>query len=228
MATHAHTHHDTSRFLTLAHFFLKTVSAYSEAVFSRITTPRLESFQVCYLQQLRFSVPQMLEFMGRTENLRFDSAQFSFYSERVFVVVYLPEAEAFAFSINVDSSCLDWQISSVAQIFNTLSQMFSTVEHLTVIHEEHNQSSEEHYVVDRTEWRKLLMSFSNVRTLSVHRGLVEDLSHCLRLEDGEHPLELLPELQELTYPGSDNTNDAFTPFIDARKSTGRPVALYKY
>ena len=50
-------------------------------------------------------------------------------------------------------------------------------------------------------------------------------SLCLRVEDGELPLELLPELQELTYSGSGDTGDAFTLFIDARQSAGRPVSL---
>jgi hypothetical protein len=45
------------------------------------------------------------------------------------------------------------------------------------------------------------------------------------LEDGELPLELLPELQELTHSGSGNTGDAFTSFIDARQNAGRPVTL---
>jgi hypothetical protein len=45
------------------------------------------------------------------------------------------------------------------------------------------------------------------------------------LEDGELPLELLPELQELRYFGSRDTGDAFTSFIDARQNAGRPVTL---
>jgi hypothetical protein len=116
----------------------------------------------------------------------------------------------------------------VAQIFHALSQMFSPVEHLTFVHNIHSQSSEEHNEVDRTEWRKLLRSFSNVKTLDIEDGLVGELSRCLRLEDGEHPLELLPELQELTYPGGSDADHAFTPFIDARQSAGRPVTLSEW
>jgi hypothetical protein len=103
--------------------------------------------------------------------------------------------------------------------------MFSAVEHLTLEHEVHSQSSEEHNEVDRTEWRKLLRPFSNVKTLRIDNGLVEELSRCLQLEDGELPLELLPELQELTYFGSGDTGDAFTSFIDARQNAGRPITL---
>ena len=122
---------------------------------------------------------------------------------------------------------LNWQVSSVAQISDALSQIFSSVEYLTLWHEAHSLSSEEHNEVDRTEWRKLLRSFSNVEYLDIQDGLVMELSRCLRLDDGEHPLELLPELQEITYPGSGDVDDAFTPFIDARQIAGRPVSLIK-
>jgi len=181
-------------------FALQAVSAYSEAVLSRITAPRLENIQIGYLHELTSSVPQLLQFMGRTENIRFDRAEFYFYSERAYVVVNPPETEMSlpAFSINVFCSNLDWQVSSVAQIFSGLSQMFSTVEHLTLEHEEHSQSSEEHNEVDWAEWYKLLRSFDNVKTLRIDERLAEELS---RLEDEEYSLELLPELQELTYSG---------------------------
>ena len=89
----------------------------------------------------------------------------------------------------------------------------------------HNDPSEEHNEVDRTEWRKLLRPFRNVKTLRVGKGLFNDLSRCLELEDGEFPFELLPELQELRYFGSSDTGGAFTSFINTRRNAGRPVTL---
>jgi hypothetical protein len=210
-------------------FGFQVASAYSEAVLSRITASRLENFQIGYPEQLTFSVPQLPQFIGRIENLRFDRAEFNFDSEQVYVSVNPPKANMpmDAFSMNVECWHLDWQVSSVAQIFNALSQIFSAVEHLTVAQQVHSRSSGEHNEVHRTEWRKLFRSFSNVKTLRIKAGLVRELSRCLRLEDGEHPLELLPELQELTYSGSGNANDSFTSFIDARQNAGRPVTLIK-
>ena len=210
-------------------FLLEAPSAYSEAVLSRITASRLEDLQICYPKQLTFSVPQLPQFMGRTENLRFDHAKFYFYSERVYVE-FNPSGTNISvapFSINVACCHLDWQVSSMAQIFNLLSQTFSAVEHLTLSYEPHNQSSEEHNEVLRTEWRKLFRSFSSLKTLRIDDGFVDELSRCLPSEDGEDPLEVLPELQELTYSGSGNGNDAFTSFIGARQNTGRPITLIK-
>jgi hypothetical protein len=209
-------------------FSFQGVSTYLEALVYRITSPRLEKLEIYFFNQLTFSVPRLLQFMNTTENLRFDSAKFEFDEGQVFVSVYPLGAEIHALFIYVFCWHPDWQVSSIAQISNTLSQMFSTVEHLTLGHKEHSQSSEEHNEVDRTEWRKILRSFSNVKTLRFDNGLVGELSRCLQLKDGELPLELLPELQELTCHRHHvlyDTGDAFTSFIDARKNAGRPVTL---
>jgi hypothetical protein len=204
------------------------VSAYLEAVVSRITTPRLEELQVSFTNQLTFSVPGLLQFMSTLENLRFDSAKFKFSNMRVDAEVY-PREEDEIRSLFISVLCLhlDWQVSSVAQIFNLRSQMFSAVEHLALEHEVHNLSSEEHNDVDRIEWLRLLTSFGKVKTLSVAHGLVQGLSQCLQSEDDELSSELLPELQEITYSGRGNTGDAFTSFIDVRQNTGRPITLVR-
>ena len=206
-------------------FWFQGVSAYLEAVICRITTPRLENLQLQFFKQLTFSIPCLPQFMNTTENLRFDKAEIIFKDKRIDVFMFWHEADTCLFRAMVDCWHLDWQVSSVAQIFNALSQVLSAVEHLTLRHQVHGQSSEEHNDVDRIEWRKLLRSFSNVKTLRLEDGLIEQLSRCLRLEDGELPLELLPELQELTYDGSGDAGDAFTPFIDSRQNAGRPVSL---
>ena len=72
---------------------------------------------------------------------------------------------------------------SVAQISNMLSQVFSAVGHLTLKHEVYSQSSEEHRCRQRgvaalAAWRKLLRSFSNVKT-ALSRNFLEGL------EEGE-------------------------------------------
>jgi len=173
-----------------------------------------------------FSIPCLLQFMNATENLRLSRAQFSFSDDQVSVEVFSNDTKIHALSIDVDCCHLDWQVSSAAQIFNALSQKFSAVEHLTFKDRASRRSSEEHIEADRAELRKLLGSFGNVKTLRIPSGrLVGEFSRCLRLDDGESPLELLPKLQELTFPEIDDVNGAFTQFIDARENAGRPVTL---
>jgi hypothetical protein len=221
-----HTPITTSVTLPNLHWLrFRGVSAYLEALVHRITAPRLKKLEIGFFYQLPFSVPRLRQFMNTAENLKFDSAKFEF-SRRAYVKLYsLEEAEKYAVSLNVDCWCLHSQVSSVARISNSLGQVFSTVDHLILEHGVHSRSPEEHNKVDRTEWRKLLGPFSNVKTLRIAKGLVEELSHCLQINDGELPLGLLPKLQELTYSGSGNIGDAFSSFFVARQSAGHPVAL---
>ena len=212
-------------------FWFRGVSAYLKAVVCRMTAPRLEKLEIRLFKQLAFSIPRFMQFMDTTENVRFDSATIVFGDKIVCMWMYIRETDLYAFGVTVDCWHLDWQVSSLAQICDALGHVLSVVEHLTLRHEVHGQSSEEHNEVDRSEWRKLLRSLGNVKTLRVEDGLVEELSHSLRLEDEELSLELLPELQELTYSESGTAVDAgnaFTSFIDARQNAGRPVTLVRH
>ena len=209
-------------------FWFRGVSAYLESVVCRIATPRVENLYIRFFKQLTFSVPRLVLFTNTAENLRFYNAEIAFLDERVYVAMYFHKADTYSpFMVRVDCLHLDWQLSSMTQISSALNQVSSAVEHLVLEHEVHSRSSEEHNDIDRIEWRNLLRSFSNVKTLLIEDGLVEQLSRCLQLEDGESPLELLPELQELTYYGHRDTSDAFTSFIDSRRNAGRPVTLVR-
>jgi hypothetical protein len=215
----------------LRHFVFRGVSTYLEALVHRITTPLLKKLRIEFFSQLTFFVPRLLQLISTAEDLRFHSASLFFVDERVEVAIYphedIGDIEMYAFAIEVSCWHLDWQVSSMVQISNSLNQVFSAVERLNLVHKVHGRSSEEHNEFDRAEWRRLLRPFSNVKTLLIFEGLVEDLCRCLRLEDGELPLEVLPELQELTCFGSGDTGDGFTPFIDARQNAGRPVKLVR-
>ena len=210
----------------LHNFQFHGASTYLDALVHWIAAPRLEKLQFQFFNQLTFSVPHLQQFMNATETLRFDSASFTFSDKYVDAVVYR-HGETKMYTIGMVVFCwhLDWQVSSVAQVSNSLSQMFSAVDRLTLKYKVHSRSSEEHNEVDRTEWRSLLRPFRNVKTLWIDSELVKDLSRSLQLEDGELLFELLPELQELTYSGGGG--DAFTSFIDARQNAGRPVALVR-
>ena len=214
-------------------FWFQGVNAYLEAVVRKITAPRLERLQVFLFEQLTFSVPHLLQFMKNTttetQNLRFRNANLDFSSDQVDVATYPHEEADLSHSLHIRVLCLhlNLQVSVIAQISSSLSEMFSAVEHLTFSYEAHSQLSEEHNEVDRrTEWRRILGSFRNVKTLRVEDGLSEEIARCLRSEyGGEPPLDLLPELHELTYSRSSHTDDYFTSFIHARQNAGRPITL---
>jgi len=153
------THTPITAHITLASlrlFGFRGVSAYLEAVVCRITAPRLENLRIQLFKPLMFFVPRLPQFMNTAENLKFDNAVIMFEAKYIDVLMSSREADRFAFRIRVDCWHLDWQVSSVAQICNAFSQVLSAMVHLTLRHDVHIQSSEEHNDVDRVEWRKFL------------------------------------------------------------------------
>ena len=179
---------------------------------------------VSFFHQLYFSVPHLGRFVMTKGNFRFSSATFLFYHEAVAVSMYpLVRVKPHTFFIDIVCEHLDWQVSSVAQIFNVLEPAFSTMVDLTLDYREHSISSGRHHQAGRRLWRELLGSFRNLRTLRVHEGLVGDLSHSL-CSEGEL-LQLLPEMKELICPSGSVDDNAFTPFIHEREVAGHPVNL---
>ena len=205
----------------------KGASAYMEAVLPQITTPLLERLEVSFLNQLIFSIPRLLQFIDEAENLNFGSAILTFHEKSICMNAYpTEEARKYALYLEVGCSHFDWQVASVAQIINTLRTLLSTVEHLTLEHGGNFKSPEQPNEDDLVQWRKLLDSFDNVKTLSVFGSLIGELSFTLT-SDGERPLELSPELKELLCPAGrySSHNHVISTFINTHQNAGQPRLL---
>jgi hypothetical protein len=204
------------------------VSAYLEALLTHITSPPLESFQIVFVDQPTNTLPRPQQFMN-TKQLGLNSARLGFKETFVFLGMYPREWGGLEpWFMAVHCRHLDWQVESLAQILNALREVVSAVEYLTL---EYSKIPiwPEPDGPDRAQWRELLRPFSNVKTLSVPKDLIRELAFSLQSEDGESPMELLPELKELSYPAGDDrvADDAFTTFADARQNAGHPFALVR-
>ncbi|KAI0245644.1 hypothetical protein BJV78DRAFT_1158471 [Lactifluus subvellereus] len=209
-------------------FGFQGVSAYLESLLSRISAPLLSRgrLQIMFFNQLTFAVPHLVQFMLASQNLRFDAFRLTFDKDFVDLLAGQPgKGGVPPFRMRIMCRHLDWQVASAVQILGTFSPVLSVVEELTLCHVEHNRSSELHNEVDRAQWRELLRPFSNVKTLRVPKELVGELSRSLRSEDGEMPLELLPNLKEVKCSGGIPTHNKFIPFINERRDAGCLVTL---
>jgi len=216
-------------FRNLRWFGFKGASSYLETLLSQINAPVLEKLQVDFFNQLTISIPNTQQFMSSTGNLRFTRATLKFDEMSVNLWVYpREETSMYALKIGVIGQHHDWHVSSAAQIISALSPVFSTVVDLSLRLDNWKRTSspEWHNEADRTLWHEVLRSFNNVKSLHVQHGLLEELSRSLQLQDGESPVELLPELKELRYDaGSDISGDAFVSFLDGCRNAGRPFTL---
>jgi hypothetical protein len=186
-------------------FAFQGVSAYLEGLLSRINAPVLNIFHVHLFNQLTFTVPHLLQFTQTSENLSFSAVELAFYGNFVDLMAdpHRIEGEPHV-RIRLMCTHLDWQVAFALQILDTLSPLLPLVEELTLSYMEHDLSSEWHNEVDPTQWSNLLRSFSNVNALHVANNPPEGLSRALHLEDGELPLELLPNLLNLQYFGGNS------------------------
>ena len=216
--------------LTLPHLRLFSfwgTSAYLEALLPHVTTPFLKILHIQLFNQLSLSVPHLLQFMAKTGSAKFSHIEFLFYHEAVAVFAVAQAGTGTGiqdFFMQVLCRHLDWQVSSIAQIFGVLSPSFSTVEELYLDYRNHTLSSEEHVQADDTRWRELLGSFRGLKTLRIYGSLVGELSRSLQF-DGELPQGLLPELKELICPAGSIDNKTFSSFIHEREVVGHRVNL---
>jgi hypothetical protein len=205
-------------------FEFRGLSAYSEGLVARISVPSLSFLHVEFFNQLSFTFSHLLQFTQSSENLRFTAVQVSF-SARALSLHGFPWKWDTPLELQIKCSHLDSQVASGVQLFGTLSPVLSVVEQVTFSYQEHNQSSESHSNVDRRQWRELLRPFTNVKTIHVQDDLVSQIFRSLPSEDGEPPLELLPDLEEVGHSGEGDVRDAFTTFLNERQVSGHPVSL---
>ena len=202
-------------------------SAYSEALISRITAPHLKVVRIAFWDEQPCSVTFLSEFMSTSQYLRLGSAILSFDIGRATLSVYPHQtARLSVFDMLIEGSP-GHNVSNVAHILNTLSLLFSSVVDLTLDYKDYHLSLQLQNDGEPTDWRVLLRSFNNVKTLFIANSVtvVEKLRRSLQLGDGESPDDLLPELKELAYSPRSNNADAFSGFIDARQNAGHPVTL---
>jgi hypothetical protein len=200
-------------------------SAYLEGLVAPISAPSLNKLHVHLFNQPSFIIPRLLQFVQTSKYLRFTAVQVTFGVRAVSLHAVPWKSDAPLLS-KISCIHLNRQVVSAVEFFRTLSPVLSVVEHLTLGYQEHIQSSSEwHNSVDRSQWCELLRPFTNAKTIHVQDDLVNKIFRSLPSDDGEPPLELLPNLEEIGYSGGRDVRDSFTTFLNERQVAGRPVSL---
>jgi hypothetical protein len=208
-------------------FVFEGGSTYLESLLAGISVPVLSTLCILFDRQLDFPVPYLLQFIQSSKSLIFKTFELSVSGDHVEFTFrpYLESVESPpVYYGEIEGGHLGQQVTSAVQILGTLSPVLSVVEKFTFGYITGNQPAGLHDI-DRIQLRELLRPFSGVKTLHVQNELVKGVSQSLLSEDGELPLELLPNLEELRSSGSD-VRDILTPFINERQSAGHPVTVH--
>ncbi|KAI0293327.1 hypothetical protein B0F90DRAFT_1920060 [Multifurca ochricompacta] len=189
---------------TLTQFTFHGISEYLEDVVAGIDAPALSYFHVKLFNQLMFDVPQLHQFIFRAERLRVPTyAELEYVFENS-VVIILKNTLG---EVLLEIACkpLDWQVSSMSDICNQCSTLFSRVEKLRIYGQFPQPERQEEIGVP--EWLELFRPF----TTPLVAAVLEDAA------DGP-VMEVLPALQVLRFEGSRNSAPV-EKFVTARQPT---------
>jgi hypothetical protein len=173
-------------------------------------------------------IPRRPQFMSTVEIPRLKTVILTFNDDYSRVHACPPQYILLTLSMALGSSHLDLQVTHTAQVFHMLRAVFSPAEHLILkYHRCPILSTGWNNEANRAQWHELLRIFDNVKTLSINYGIVGQLSRSLQPDEGESPTDLLPELQKLIYPALELSDDAFAPFVEARRKVGRLITVIR-
>jgi hypothetical protein len=215
----------------LRRFIFEGTIMFLEALLPWITTPLLNGFQICLFEPPTTSIRCLQQFMTTKEQLKYNCARLIFEANLVSIGMYPPgwdETEPVLVEVNC-ARFGPW-VEFIAQILVALWTAFFKVENLTLEYRSGMSilaTPLEEF--SRQRWREI----SNVKTLSFPSELAWVVSRSLHPEGRESPMDLLPELKELSYSQDRNSmslcdllaSENLTAFAYARQNAGHPFTL---
>ena len=214
---------------SLISFNFRGSSGYLELLLARINTPRLHLFEISYFNQLDFCVPQLSQFIGRTESLELAQSRYAyvrFQIDTICVELNCEEEGHRLCRLILHISCkwLDWQVPCLAQILGQSPTMVSNVHHLWIdqvnMHLEPGWQDEDW---DDIDWLELLRPFTAAKTLYGSKQLAGHIALALGGVNGEIVTEELPVLDTLSL--EDQSVRSVEQFITVRRLSGRPITF---
>ncbi len=190
----------------------------TRTILPALTSPHFEGVTE-YLEDLvaRIDVPLL------------EAISIKFFNQFIFDILQLPRflcrTEKFT---ALDR--LDWQLSSLIQVYNSTLSTPSTLERLNV-HEAQDSPLHWQDDIENTQWLELFHPFTNVKNLYLSEKVALCVAPSLQGLSGEQVIEVLPALQNLFLDGlqpSGPVEEAFRGFVAARQLSGRPVDIHRW
>jgi len=214
---------------------------YLEDILSQIETPMLNQSDFCFFNQLVFDTPLLGHFIRRTQTFMTTHAArvqfFDSFNSATRIQIGLSEREEMADDdsdrqlrwLRISCGPLDWQLSALAQVFNSFLSSLSTLESLKIgVVDDCDWQGE----VEAIQWQELLHPFTAVKKLTLKsENTVRLVAPALQELAGERATEVLPALQDLFLDTEDwrpsgPVKEAIEQFIAARQLCGHPVTVH--
>ena len=217
----------------LTRFYFYGASEYLEDFVARIDAPLLDSIYIIFFHQLIFDIPRLAQFMRHTsmfQELKEVHVQFEDYG--VYVETFPPEVP-FVDGSGLGISCkdLDWQLSSLAQVFTPFFSSIYTVEHLYIYEARHELRQCD---IENMQWLELFHLFTAVKDLYLSKNSAPYIAAALQELVGARTTEVLPALQNillegLAPPGAPRyILEGIGKFVALRQLSNYPITISRW
>jgi hypothetical protein len=220
----------------LTYLSFRGVTEYLEDLVARIDAPLLVELSITFFHQLVFDLLQFPMFLCRTKAFTvLNHTQVDFDNDFT-NVDFSSRTETFnerALSLRISCRELDWQLSSLSQVCNSILLALSAMnmEYLDLrpsISGVYPRLIEDD--MESTQWLELLHPFTNVKDLHLSGKLPTCIAPALQELTGEQVTEILPTLQSifLDFHGKPElVPKVIGEFVAARQLSGCPVAIHR-
>jgi hypothetical protein len=203
-------------------------SEYFEDFVARIDMPRLTRLNITFFMDLIFDIPRLRNFIDRTEGLKlFNQAAIEFSAPMIMIAFGLEPSPQFKLGIRCER--LDWQLTSLTQIFSEQLPLLSHVEQLKLREFPWEDLEwKDDPDMDSSQWLELFRLFVAAQSLHVSEGLVSPVARALQDLTGLTATEVFPVLRTLFLEGlqpSGPVHEAIKSFDTARQLSHQPVLI---
>jgi hypothetical protein len=188
---------------------------------SRIDTPQLDHLHVEFLNEIDLDCPQLVQFINRTpKHRKRDKAHIQFGHWVAGVLFGI---------LRIFITCRepDLLLSSFAQVCSSSisSTVIEAVEDLYIEHRAPRQYYWQDDVIENTPWLELLLPFTAVKNLYLHKEFAPGIAAALQVLVGDRITEVLPNLQNIFVEKLESFEENIGQFVVARRLSGHPVAI---
>ena len=212
----------------LASLRFKGASEYLEDLVARIDAPELFNLHITFFNQIIFDTLQFIQFISRTPTLEaLEEARVSFEDGTARVNFSSRTSRLEDFEVKIPCNELDWQVSSLEQVFTSCLPHLSTLEGLS-IDSPGGWLPDWQDNIENTLWLELLLPFTSVKNLYLSEKFARRIVPALQeLVEGRR-IEVLPALENIFLEGLESSGPVekcIEPFVAMRQVTGHPVAV---
>ena len=216
---------------SLTDFCFKGASEYLEDLLARIGTPRLDNMKITIFNQIIFDTPQFIQFIGRTPTLKaLDEAHVIFRNGASRADFSSRTSGYEHFRVEIPCIELDWQVSSVEQVFTSCLPHLFTLEGLFIDAPE-GWLPDWQDNIENTLWLELLLPFTTVKNLYLCEEFARRIVPALQELVESSRTEVLSALENIFLEGLEPLGPiekGIGQFVAMRQVTGHPIAVARW